>query len=131
LKASGAVTFALIGAALAVAAAAALLPLAIAEGAVALQWGVSGWLVMAASGLVGGTWMVHQHGKQGSGFLVALGTCMLARLFASAGGACGAAMQGMEAVWAYVVGLGAGYVPLQLFEIWWFVRSTRRTNLGG
>ena len=131
MKASGAVTFGLIGGAIALASAAALLPLAIAQGAMALQWGLSGWLVMAVTGIAGGTWMVHKHGRQGSGFIVALGTCMLARLFASAGGAFGAAMQGMEAVWAYVVGLGAGYLPLQLFEIWWFVRSTRRTALNG
>jgi len=128
LRASGAGTFGLIGGAIAVAAGAALLPIAIAEGAVALQWGISGWLIMAVTGLAGGIWIVNKHGKQGSGFLVALGTCMLARLFASAAGAFGAALQGMEAVWAYIAGLSAGYLPLQLFEIWWFVRSARRTT---
>jgi hypothetical protein len=35
----------------------------------------------------------------------------------------------MEAVWAYLAGLVAGYLPLQLFEIWWFVRSARRATL--
>jgi hypothetical protein len=129
LRASGAVRFGLIGGAITLAAGAALLPMAIAEGAVALQWGLSGWLIMAVTGLAGGIWLVNRHGKQGSGFLVALGTCMLARLFASAAGAWGAATQGMDAVWAYIAGLGAGYLPLQLFEIWWFVRRTRRTTL--
>jgi hypothetical protein len=129
LRAFGAGRFALIGGAIVAAAGAALLPLAIARGTVALQWGLAGWLVMAITGLAGGIWLVWKHGKQGSGFLVALGTCMLARLFASAAGAFGAAMQGMEAVWPYLIGLVAGYIPLQLFEIWWFVRSARRATL--
>jgi hypothetical protein len=126
LKSSGAARFGLIGGASALAAAAALLPFAFHEGAVALRWGLSGWLIMSVIGLAGGMWLVLKHGRQGSGFLVALGTCMLARLFASAAGAFGAAAQGMEAVWAYIVGLVAGYLPLQFFEIWWFVRGSRR-----
>jgi hypothetical protein len=109
----------------------AVLPLAISRGAAAVQWGVSGWLIMATTGMAGGVWLVFKHGKQGSGFLVALGTCMLARLFASAAGAFGAAQQGMEAVWPYIVGLCTGYLPLQLFELWWFVRSARRAALNG
>ena len=104
----------------------AVLPLALSRGSVALQWGVSGWLIMAVTGMAGGVWMILKHGKQGSGFLVALGTCMLARLFASAAGAFGAMQQGMEAVWPYIVGLCAGYLPLQLYELWWFVSSARR-----
>jgi hypothetical protein len=129
LKASGAARFGIIGGAIALAAAASLLPLAIARGGVTLQWGIAGWLIMAITGLGGGIWLVIKHGRQGSGFLVALGTCMLARLFASAAGALGAAVQGMEAVWAYLIGLVAGYIPLQLFEIWWFARSSRRATL--
>lgn len=119
------------GGALTLAVGLALLPWALAHGPVAMQWGVSGWLIMAGTGMAGGVWLVLKHGKQGSGFLVALGTCMLARLFASAAGAFGAAQQGMEAVWPYIVGLIAGYVPLQLFELWWFVRVARRAALNG
>ncbi len=131
MKASGALRFALLGGAIALAVGLPLLPWALAEGPVAVQWGVSGWLVMAVTGMAGGVWLVLKHGKRGSGFLVALGTCMLARLFASAAGAFGAAQQGMEAVWPYIVGLIAGYLPMQLFELWWFVRVARRAALNG
>ena len=50
---------------------------------------------------------------------------MLARLFASVGGALGAAVRGTDAVWPYLVGLCAGYVPLQLFEVGWFLRLSK------
>jgi hypothetical protein len=131
MKASGALRFALLGGAIALASGLVLLPWALAEGPAAVQWGVSGWLIMAVTGLAGGVWLVIKHGKHGSGFLVALGTCMLARLFASAAGAFGAAQQGMEAVWPYIVGLISGYLPLQMFELWWFVRIARRAALNG
>ena len=50
---------------------------------------------------------------------------MLARLIAGAVGAAAAAANGMDAVWAYLAGLGVTYVPLQVFETGWFVRRTR------
>ena len=90
-----------------------------------LRWSLLGWLVMASIGVVGGVWAVRVHGRPGAGFIVAIGTCMLARLFASALGAWGAARHGMPAVWPYLTGLTAGYVPLQLFELGWFVRRAR------
>ena len=45
--------------------------------------------------------MERKHGSPGSGFLIALGTCMLARLFASVAGALVAAASGTDAVWAF------------------------------
>ena len=90
-----------------------------------LRWSLLGWVVMASIGVVGGVWAVRAHGRPGAGFIVAIGTCMLARLFASALGAWGAARHGMPAVWPYLTGLTAGYVPLQLFELGWFVRGIK------
>ena len=125
MKSSGALRFAIIGAAVAVLAGLALLPLALARGGPAPVWGFTGWANMALTGLAGGIWMTRTHGRQGSGFLVALGTCMLARLFASVGGALTAAVRGTDAVWPFLVGLCAGYVPLQLFEVGWFLRLSK------
>lgn len=125
MRSGGAVRFGILGAAVAVLAGLALLPLALNRGGPAPLWGFTGWAIMAATGLAGGVWMTRTHGRQGSGFLVALGTCMLARLFASVGGALTAAVRGTDAVWPYLVGLGAGYVPLQLFEVGWFLRLSK------
>jgi hypothetical protein len=115
----------MIGAAVAGIAGLALLPLGLGRGGLALRWGFTGWAIMAVTGVAGGVWLTRTHGRQGSGFLVALGTCMLARLFASVGGALGAAVRGTDAVWPYLVGLCAGYVPLQLFEVGWFLRLSK------
>lgn len=125
MRSSGAFRFAITGGAIAVAAGLALLPPGLSRGASALRWGALGWAIMALTGLAGGVWMARTHGRQGSGFLVALGTCMLARLFGSVGGALAAAARGTEAVWPYLAGLCAGYVPLQLFEIGWFLRLSK------
>jgi hypothetical protein len=125
LKAGGALRFAILGGVIAVGAGLALLPVGLARGGMALRWGAIGWAIMAVIGVVGGAWLARMHGRQGSGFLVALGTCMLARLFASVGGALGAAISGMDAVWPFLAGLCAGYVPLQAFEMIWFVRRSR------
>ena len=102
-------------------------------GHAALGWGLLGWSIMALIGVVGGSWQVKLHGSLGTGFIVALGTCILARLAAGAAGAAGAATFGMGAVWPYLAGLGAGYVPLQLFEVGWFLRpsSDMRPARGG
>lgn len=93
-----------------------------------LRWSLLGWVVMASIGVVGGVWTVRMHGRPGAGFVVAIGSCMLARLFASALGAWGAARHGMPAVWPYLTGLTAGYLPLQLFELGWFVRRMREES---
>jgi hypothetical protein len=85
-----------------------------------------GWGIMAATGTATGIWMIRVYGKPGSGFLAAIAAGMLARLFLGAGGAWWAARQGKEMVWAYLVGLLAGYLPLQLFELAWFFRKARR-----
>jgi hypothetical protein len=105
--------------------------LARSEGRAAIGWGLLGWSVMVLVGAIGGAWLVTQHGAPGAGFLVAMGTCMLARLFGAAAGALAAGMQGTEAVWPYLVGLGVGYIPLQFFEIGWFMRQTKYDTATG
>ena len=90
----------------------------------AVRWTLFGWAVMALTGVFGGSWLAGVHGRPGAGFLVALGTCMLVRLFAAATGAAAAAMSGMPAAWPFVGGLFAGFLPMQAFEIAWFLRRT-------
>jgi hypothetical protein len=112
---------------IAIAAALLLFAVASTEGVVAARWSLLGWLVMALTGVLGGSWLAAAHGRPGSRFIVALGTCMLARLFGSAAGAVAAALSGGGAVWPYLAGLGVTFLPLQVFEVGWFLRKGRRT----
>jgi hypothetical protein len=91
-----------------------------------VRWSMGGWAIMAAVGVITGLWMVRVHGKPGSGFLAAMGTGMLARLFLSAAVALWAAQHGVEYVLAFLAGLSTGYLPLQAFEVTWFFREARR-----
>lgn len=100
-------------------------PLAVSVGEPALCWMLLGLLIMSATGIAGGAWLAARHGGPGSGFLAALGVCMLARFGLSAGGALAAAARGPEPAWSYMAGLGLGYFPLQGFEIVWFLRGAR------
>jgi hypothetical protein len=93
--------------------------------AAGLAWGLVGWGSMAVVGLSGGAWTVARHGSPAAGFLLAAGTCMLARLILLAAGAFAAKPQGMEAVYAYLIGFGAAYLPIQVFEMRWFLRRNR------
>ena len=79
------------------------------RGATWIVWSGVGWGLLAVLGVVGGAWLAAEHGKPGSGFLKALGVSMLARLFAAATGAIGAAQTGDGAPWAYLVGV---FTPL-------------------
>ena len=88
-------------------------------------WVLAGWAVLALVGTLGGAWLAREHGKPGSGFLVALGAGVAARFFAVAGGSVAAALAGKSALTAYAVGLLAGFVPVQAFEAVWFFRRTR------
>lgn len=92
------------------------------RGPAAIAWAIIGWGVMAVAGVAGGAWTVSRHGRPGSGFLVAIGACMLTRLFAGAAAAGAAASAGMSAVWAFLAGAGVTYVALQVFELSWFLR---------
>jgi hypothetical protein len=103
-----------------------LLPVALPRDGVVLGWGLTGWLLTAAFGVAGGAWAVSRHGRPGNGFLMALGVCMLARLFLFVAGPLAASPLGMEAVWALLAGLFAGYLPSQAAEVIWFARATQR-----
>lgn len=110
---------------IALAAALALLAFAVPRGGPAVGWSLIGWLIMTLAGSLGGAWTVSQHGRPGSGFLVAVGICMLSRLVLGAAGVAAAAGAGTAAVWALLAGLAVTYVPLQVFEMIWFLRSIR------
>jgi len=117
--------FAVWAAGLALAAGLAIAILGGGRGATAAGWAVAGWLPMAVIGVAGGMWLNHKHGKPGAGFLIALGTCMLARLIVAAGGVIVALSRQPDLFWPYLAGLGAGYLPLQVFESVWFARRAR------
>lgn len=125
MSAAGAGRFAVVCGTIALVSGAAVWTFAAERGPETLRWSLLGWAVMAVSGVGAGVWMARVHGRPGTGFLLALGTGMLARLFGAAAGALWAAQHGVEAVWAYLAGLSAGYLPLQAFESVWFLRRTR------
>ncbi len=101
-----------------------LLPLALGRGPAFSIWAGVGWLIAVATGVVAGSWLESVHGTPGSGFLKAFGTCMLSRSAAYAVGGLLALSQGRSALWAYLAGLGVGYVATQSFEVYWFARKT-------
>lgn len=107
---------------------AAVLAYALPRGEHVVRWSVLGWLIMAVIGVAAGIWMVRVHGRPGSGFMAALGAGMLTRLLVSAAVALVAAQQGIEIVWAYLIGLFTGYLPLQVFELTWFLRKARNRH---
>lgn len=127
MKASAIARYSVLSGGIAVATAVSLLALAASSVALDARWMMSGWGIMALVGVAGGAWLTATHGRPGSGFIVALGTCMLSRLFASAIGAAAAVMTGGHAVTSYLTGLGAGFVTLQVFEVGWFLRRDRTT----
>ncbi len=112
--------------AVASAAGAVLLLFSYSSGQTVIGWSLLGWLVMTATGVIGGSWMAALHGRPGSAFVGAVLGCMLARLVGSALGAWAATPIGIEAARPYVIGLGVGYVPLQIFEAKWFLARSRR-----
>jgi len=114
--------------ALALACGALLMLFAYSRGETVIGWSLLGWGVMSVTGVIGGSWMVALHGKPGSAFIGAVLGCMLARLVGSALGAWAATPAGIEAARPYVLGLGVGYVPLQLFEAKWFLARGRRSH---
>lgn len=107
-----------------------LLPFGLPRGTGAVLWGLLGWMATGVVGVAGGAFMVSRHGTSGPGFLMILGVCMLLRLLLSAVGAVAAVGEGMQAVWPYLIGLVAGFIPVQIVEIVWFLRNTPGTAVG-
>jgi hypothetical protein len=91
-----------------------------------LAWGAVGWGMMAAIGLASGTWLAMAHGRTGPGFLAAIVAGILGRLAATLGGALAAARAGRGSLLAFLVGLGVGFVPLQVYETVFFFAEGRR-----
>jgi hypothetical protein len=96
------------------------------DASVGLAWGAVGWGVMAAIGLASGAGLAAAYGRTGTGFLVAIVAGILSRLAATLGGALAAARAGRGALSAFLVGLGAGFVPLEVYEAIFFYRAGRR-----
>jgi hypothetical protein len=89
-----------------------------------LAWALAGWGSAAAIGVAGGAWMAARQGLPGGGFVVALLAGMLARLLAVGAGAALAASVGGGALWAFVGGFFAGFVPLAVWEALYFYRAS-------
>lgn len=106
----------------------ALSPLVAVFGVGPMAWALLGFWMMSVVGIAGGAWLVATHGSPGAGFSIAVATCILARLVLAGAGAAAAAMRGMEAVWAYLAGLGVGFLPIQVFEMNWFLRRDRLSS---
>ena len=118
--------YALRSTAVATAAGTLLLLLTLSRGQAVVGWSLLGWILMTLVGVIGGSWMTALHGRPGSAFIGAVLGCMLARLVGSALGAWAVIPTGIEAARPYVVGLGVGYVPLQVFEARWFLHRAHR-----
>jgi hypothetical protein len=114
------------GGAVALGTAVLLLAFAAGRGPQALFWTLTGWSVMALTGVAGGAWTEAKLGTAGTGFLLSLVASILARLFASAIGAGFALWAGERAAIAYLVGLGASFGTQLIFELVWFVRRSRQ-----
>ncbi len=88
-----------------------------------LAWILVGWTGMAAIGIGSGAWMAAAYGKPGPGFLAAMVAGMLGRLAVASAGAVAAVRWGGEGLWGYLAGWALGFVPLQVYEVAYFVRA--------
>ena len=117
--------FALVALGLATLVAGAMLVLVGPSDPVAVRWAITGWGLMTVIGVLSGAGLVRFHGQAAHGFFVVIGAALLVRLVSSAVGAWGAATAGERAIGPYLTGLAAGYLPLQLLELGFFLRRTR------
>jgi hypothetical protein len=92
-------------------------------GTSAFPWAAGGFAAMAVPGIAGGSWLAREHGRPGSRFLWALATGFVTRLVLVAIAAFLAAKAGDGAGTALLAGLAAGFVPLMIFEMIWFLRA--------
>lgn len=127
---SAVVRYSLLSGVVAAATAVFLLLLASSSVDIDVRWALAGWAIMAVVGVAGGAWLTAVHGSPGTGFVVALGACMLLRFFASAIGAGAAVIYGGVSVTSFLTGLGAGFVTMQVFEVSWFFRRGREDGPG-
>jgi hypothetical protein len=123
LKKMSATVFVLGATAAALVGAVALLGWTSVEPALPAAWAVKGFLATALPGVVVGAWLVREHGRSGSRFVIAVQAGIFARLVLAALVAIGAARVDGSAVPASMAGLGAGFVPLMVFEMVWFAHA--------
>ena len=97
---------------------------------VAAGWAATGFLAMALPGVAGGAWLAREHGRSASRFIVALATGFVTRLAAAAVAVFFESRAGGGAGPALLSGLAAGFVPVTLFEMAWFVRARGVQRLG-
>jgi TM2 domain-containing membrane protein YozV len=122
--------FALLASVVAALGAAALLPWFWGGERAASVWAARGFLAMAVPGIVGGAWLVREHGRSAQRFLVALATGFITRLILAGLAAFYAGKAGDGAATALLSGLAAGFVPLMAFEMIWFARARGARGLG-
>lgn len=103
---------------------AAMLPAILAWWDDAILWAAGGWLAVASLGVADGVWLNRKHGTSGSGFMLAMVVGILARLVIVGAGSVVAFRSGGDAAWGFLAGVGAGFVPVQAFEVIWFMRLT-------
>jgi hypothetical protein len=108
-----------------------LLPWAANRLGVNLPWAMAGWFLVSLIGVVAGGWAVSKHGKEGNGFLAGLVGGILARMLLAVLGIALASTSGRPAIIAFLAGVVAGFVPVQIFEVSWFFRSTVPGSTGG
>ena len=120
--------FALVSSAVAAMGAAALLPWFWGGDRNAFVWAANGFLAMAVPGIVVGAWLVREHGRSAPRFLIALATGFVTRLVLAALAAFFAAK--VDAGSALLAGLAAGFVPLTVFEMVWFLRARDAQDFG-
>jgi hypothetical protein len=122
---TGSLRFGLVATLVALAGLAAVSPLVLARWPEAAAWTLGAWLLLAAIGVADGVWLQRRYGRTGSGFLLALVVGILARIAAVCAGCVLAFRQGGNAPWGFLAGVAAGFVPLQAFEVIWFLRLGR------
>lgn len=107
-----------------------LLPWAAGRLGDSLGWTLAAWFLVSLIGVMAGGWVVSQHGKPGNGFLAGLVGGILARMTLAVLGGALAMSSGRAAVVAFLAGVVAGFVPVQIFEVFWFFRSSARRVAG-
>lgn len=88
-----------------------------------VSWTLLGFGAAVVPGLGAGMILARRHGQPGPGFLVALGTGILARFVVVLASLAWALRAGDGAYRPWLLGVALGYVPMELFEIVWFHRQ--------
>lgn len=113
--------FAILAASVAVLSGAVAVGMALRSGGAA--WAVVGWAPVAVAGIAGGAWLAEAHGRMNRSFFLAFALGMAGRSVAVIASVLCALTASADAWKPCLAGLAAGYFPLQVFEIGWFLRA--------